>query len=109
MKDSYKRMQLLWKDDKFRLYVAQQKRQLQLEEYDDKIKQLEDAKDALQSSVVQAFTYKEGKTVKVLRQNLNWSEDNVAKMIKEYEKTHTKIPHASSRSILRFLSELISS
>ena len=92
----------LWKQETFREFVAEKKKDHDIEKYNIEISILTELRDQL---VCEKFDVKQGDSVKSLKKILPWS--NMKPIVNEYKK---KFPEKKSKSssIIRFFTEFLS-
>lgn len=100
--DGFKESVKLWKHESFRKFMADKKKEYQIQEINADIAKLIERRDSI---TAENFRYEQGNNTKKLKKLLPWN--NIKPFLKEYKVQYPEKKRKAG-SIIRFCSELLS-
>ena len=84
---AYKRIKSMWHDEAFRFHIATKHREIRLKELDTQILRLQTEKKKLESDSIVPYSKKDGKSVKHLKDLLNWDDQTIQDVLSSHSKS----------------------
>ena len=84
---AYKKIKSMWHDETFRLHIASKHREIRLKEIDTQILRFQTEKKKLESESILPYAKKQGKSVKHLKDLLDWDDQTIQDVMSSHSKS----------------------